>query len=62
MRSRRCWMRSDFEPKAIKKAKQVLQKHLNAAEQYQHTNEVYRKEVFKPSLLERVKRLLLGSK
>jgi len=51
-------MRSDFEPKAIKKAKSVLQKHLDAVEKHRQTNDTYRKELFKPSLWERIKRFL----
>ena len=50
-------MRSDFEPKALKKAKRVLQKHLEAVEKHRQTNDTYRKELFKPSLWERIKRL-----
>ena len=51
-------MRNDFEPKALQKAKKELQKHLDAAQQYRQVNEVYRKEVFKPSLWVRMKRFL----
>ncbi len=55
-------MRSDFEPKAIKKAKAVLEKYLRAAEQHKESNALYLKEVFKPSLLERIKHFLTGGK
>ena len=50
-------MQSDFEPKALKKAKRVLQKHLEAAQKHRQINDTYRKELFKPSLWERIKRL-----
>ena len=50
-------MRSDFDPKALKKAKRVLQKHLEAAQKHRQINDIYRKELFKPSLWERIKRL-----
>jgi hypothetical protein len=51
-------MRSDFEPKALQKAKETLQKHLEAVQKHKETNETYQKEVFKVSLWERIKRLL----
>ncbi len=49
-------MQSDFESKALKKAKNVLQKHLDAAQKHQQINDTYRKELFKPSLWERIRR------
>lgn len=51
-------MRSDFEPKNLKKAKETLEKHLSAVKVYTNTNEVSKKEVFKElSLWEKVKKL-----
>jgi len=55
-------MRSDFEPKALQKAKEALQKHLEAAQKHKETNENYRRKIFKPSLWERIKRLLKSLK
>jgi len=55
-------MRSDFEPKALKKAKRVLQKHLNAANKYKEKNEIYQKELFSPSLWQKILAFFVRSK
>jgi hypothetical protein len=49
-------MRRDFEPKALRKAKETLQKHLTAVHQYKETNHTYQKELFRPTVWERIKR------
>ena len=47
-------MQSDFEPKALKEAKKVLQKHLDAAQRYQEKNKEYQKKLFAPSLWQKM--------
>ena len=44
-------MRSDFEPKAIRKAKAKLQKELMQAESYREEYKTYRQRLSKPSLI-----------
>ncbi|MEA3434102.1 MAG: hypothetical protein U9R13_05925 [Campylobacterota bacterium] len=50
-------MRSDFKPTHLKKANEVLSKHLRKA--YANTNKAYKKEVFKrPTLWEKFRALI----
>ena len=52
-------MRSNFKPIHLKKANEILSKHLSAAEAYANTNEEYKKEVFKrPTLWEKFRALV----
>ena len=47
-------MRSSFNPKHLKKAKETLSRHLKEVKEHADTNETYKKEVFKrPSLWEK---------
>ncbi len=47
-------MRSSFKPVHLKKANEVLSKHLNAAQAYANANQEYKKEVLKrPTLWEK---------
>jgi len=47
-------MRSDFKPTHLKKANEILDKHLRAVKVYVDTNEEYKKDVFKrPTIWEK---------
>jgi hypothetical protein len=43
-------MQNNFEPKHLKKAKETLEKELQAVQVHQETIEVYKKKAFKVSL------------
>ena len=52
-------MQSNFKPVHLKKANEVLSKHLGAAKAYANTNEEYKQEVFKrPTLWEKFRALV----
>ncbi len=45
---------NNFEPIGLKKAKKTLEKHLQSVQVHKETNEVYKKEVFKVSLWQKI--------
>jgi len=54
-------MRSSFKPVHLKKANEVLSKHLSEAKAHADANQEYKKEVFKrPTLWEKFRALVKG--
>ena len=52
-------MRSDFKPTHLKKANEILDKHLRAVKEHADTNEEYKKDVLKrPTLWEKFRALV----
>lgn len=47
-------MQINFEPVGLKKANKMLDKHVLSAHLHKETNKVYKKEVFKETLWEKV--------
>lgn len=57
MRSKRCWMRSDFEPVHLKEANAKLDRHVLSLPPYQEDNRLIYKNKGKISLWKKFLRL-----